>query len=405
MRIATSWSELPDTACAVREAFDMLLERLGNMPNIIVIQSTEQYDFNLMISLLGAFAPNTRIHGSTSSVGVMTEDGFHSKDSQSIGFLGIYDPDGSYGVGAVAIDDDAQAAASKAIEVALTDADRPGEIPGFVLLACSPNNEEAIIHGIQDVIGPGVPIIGGTSADNMLDCHWKQFTSSGVYSEAIEVTTVFPSVEFGYSFHSGFSPSAKTGRVTRANDRTIYEIDGRPAVSVYYEWLGESVAKTLPKEGYIFKNVKHYPHAFGRIIGTVENVPYYLISQPHTAMPDGSLLLFTQIETGDEIILMSEPRSGLISKAGRVVQAAMNSADMSPQDVCGVLLMCCAGYLLPQDEMNAAAQTIRAAVGGKPFLSAFSYGEQGPFVSGENRHGNLMVSALVFGENRGLSGD
>jgi hypothetical protein len=40
---------------------------------------------------------------------------------------------------------------------------------------------------------------------------------------------------------------------------------------------------------------------------------------------------------------------------------------------------------------------LSASVGGKPFLGAFTFGEQGCFVGGENRHGNLMIATLVFG--------
>jgi hypothetical protein len=37
-------------------------------------------------------------------------------------------------------------------------------------------------------------------------------------------------------------------------------------------------------------------------------------------------------------------------------------------------------------------------MGGAPFLGAFTFGEQGAITDGANRHGNLMVSGLVFGE-------
>ena len=39
---------------------------------------------------------------------------------------------------------------------------------------------------------------------------------------------------------------------------------------------------------------------------------------------------------------------------------------------------------------------LQAALPGIPFLGSFTFGEQGCFPGGENRHGNLMISVLLF---------
>jgi len=40
---------------------------------------------------------------------------------------------------------------------------------------------------------------------------------------------------------------------------------------------------------------------------------------------------------------------------------------------------------------------LREALSGLPFLGSFTFGEQGCFVRGTNRHGNLGISVVLLG--------
>ena len=65
--------------------------------------------------------------------------------------------------------------------------------------------------------------------------------------------------------------------------------------------------------------------------------------------------------------------------------------------IAGALVVYCAGCMLTvQDDMARVADVIAEALGEAPFLGTFTFGEQGCFVGGENHHGNLMISVVVF---------
>jgi hypothetical protein len=49
------------------------------------------------------------------------------------------------------------------------------------------------------------------------------------------------------------------------------------------------------------------------------------------------------------------------------------------------------------DEVETVARTLRDEMGTNPFLGVFTFGEQGPMVGHGNLHGNLMISAIIFG--------
>lgn len=49
-----------------------------------------------------------------------------------------------------------------------------------------------------------------------------------------------------------------------------------------------------------------------------------------------------------------------------------------------------------RDDMDRVVAGVNAALGGAPFIGAFTFGEQGPLIDAGNRHGNLMISCVVF---------
>ena len=54
--------------------------------------------------------------------------------------------------------------------------------------------------------------------------------------------------------------------------------------------------------------------------------------------------------------------------------------------------------LAVRDRLEDVTDGIREALPGVPFLGIFTFGEQGVVLDGRNRHGNLMISAILFGK-------
>jgi hypothetical protein len=56
--------------------------------------------------------------------------------------------------------------------------------------------------------------------------------------------------------------------------------------------------------------------------------------------------------------------------------------------------------LAVRDEIHQVQQSLTDSLPDLPYLVAFTYGEQGCFADGFNRHGNLMISAVLFGQTK-----
>jgi len=396
MKIATAWSTHPASENAAAEAFETLSEKLKGFPDLMILHVSCLYDVNTVLRRLGSLAPDVPIQGGTTCLGVMTEAGFHAREGRGLGILGVLDPEGSYGAGIEASGTDPEKAARAAIDQALGQAGRPGEVPAAILITIHPGHEDQVIRVLEKHVGANVPIIGGTSADNDMSGQWRQFANQTVAQESISVAALFPSAELGYAFHSGYEPTACRGRVTRSKNRILYEIDNLPAARVYNKWTGGLIRDVLPGGGSIVPAATFSP--LGNQIGQIGGIPYYRLSYPVEVLEDEALLLFTDVHEGNEIVLMTGTHESLASRAGRVADASVEAASFGPEETQGALVLFCAGCMLViQDRMDEPAAGLKTALSDAPYLCAFTLGEQGCFIGGENRHGNLMIAVLVFG--------
>ena len=396
MEIASAWSTLPDSRMAAGEAYEKLIGKLGTPPHLLLVHSSCDYDNPLILKRLRSLAPGVPLQGGTSCLGVITEEGFHTRDNVGLGILGILDSEGDYGVGIAEYGNDPSKAVTSALVQALDTASRPGELPAAVIMTCCPGREEATINAIEAYLGSSIPILGGTSADNDMSGRWRQFGNDVAYREGVSVAALFPSSDVSYTFHSGYEPTEHRGKATRASGRVLSEIDDRPAAEVYNEWTSGLIADTLAQGGSLVPAATFSP--IGHLVGHVGGIPYFRLSYPVAVLPDKSLQLFAGVWRGDEVVLMKGTPDSLIHRPGRVVEAAIEAATFDKDEVQGGLLLFCAGCMLAvQDRMDETVDVLRKALRDKPFLCSFTLGEQGCFIGGENRHGNLMIASILFG--------
>jgi len=395
MKIATAWTT-EDGSDAVKKAYKDLLTQLGAPPSYLVVSFSVNYDSETILQAVHALSPGIPVQGASSCSGAMTQAGFHSQEGRGLSFFGVLDPEGRYGVGASVMGDDPEKAARAAMTQALAQANCAGEVPAMVWLTAAPGSEECVMKGVMEIVGEGVPIAGGSAADNTVTGAWKQLADKEVYDNAVVVGVLFPSTDVMSAFHSGYEPSSKTGKVTKVDGRVLAEIDHRPAAEVYNDWTGGLIADALSRGGSILAATSLHP--LGRVAGHIGDIPYYQLSHPNTVEADGALTLFTNMNINDEVVLMQGSEDSLVSRAARVAVSARELHGVEARDIAGALIIYCAGCMLTvQDRMEDVVGGLKTALPDTPFMGSFTFGEQGCFVGGENRHGNLMISVMLFG--------
>lgn len=395
MRIQTVVSESRDTKAAMVDLVDQLAPSQTTPPDFVVAHMSVRHDPEIVQAALSALGVPT-VHGGSSCLGVMTQNGFAAADQAGLGLFAVWDAEGDYGSAVRSIGSSARAAASEAIKSALNDAGRPGELPDLVWLTAVPGQEEEVIAGFQDVLGDGIPIVGGSAADNSIAGDWFAFDTGIVETDGIAVSVLFPSRPISTAFQSGYAPTTKRGTVTRAEGRRLFEIDGKPAAAVYADWSGLDIS---PDENdaaaMILAESTLAP--LGRQAGYVADVPFYLLAHPAYANSDGSIDLFANVESGEQVTLMTGAIESLTARAGKVAAMACDRSRLTKDDIAGALVIYCGGCMLAvKDHMHSVVEGIDEALGGAPFLGVFTFGEQGQVIDGQNRHGNLMISCVSF---------
>lgn len=392
MRMASARSHEAGTAAAIIAAHAELTTKLGGKPDWLLVHAAVRHDPELIRTTLVELGAHT-IHGASSCLGIMTETG--ADIDGGLGLLGIRDAAGGYGVAMAPLGEDPGEAAASALRRAIQSAGRDGELPALVWISAAPGHEERCLAGIERVIGAGVPIVGGSAADDAVAGAWYLLTDAASEGAAIVVSVLYPSTPVHSAFGSGYAASERRGRVSAAEGRTILAIDGEPAARVYDAWTGGAIAAALHEGGSVLASTTLFPLA--RRVGSAQGVDYHRLAHPESVTPSGGLRLFADVEVGDELIAMKGTAAALRERAGRVADDALTRARRPSDAIAGALVIFCAGCMLTvRDELDEVVAGLRRSLGSAPFLGAFTFGEQGCFLGGENRHGNLMISVTIF---------
>jgi len=397
LRCATALAAGTDTLAAFAAAAARLRGSLPGAPSLLLLHADARHDPAALLAAAAREFPGVALMGGSSCRGVMTEMRCAvGEAAPALGLFALHDPEGAFGVGAAPLGADARAAAAAAAEAALDASGRRWEAPALAWICAAPGREGEVIAGIQDVLGPETPILGGSSADNEVAGQWWQLGAGQALGEGVAVALLFPSARLGHAFQSGYEPAGPRGRANRVEGREILEIGGRPAAAAYGEWTGGRIAVSPGEVKTILGESTWAPLA--RDIGEVEGLPFLLLAHPAQTTARGGLTTFADLPEGAELRLMAGTEAGLLSRIGRVAQEATESAGLARHAVTGALAIYCGGCMLAvQPRMEEVAAALRAALPGVPFLGGFTFGEQGRSVTGANLHGNLMISVIVFG--------
>lgn len=334
----------------------------------------------------------------TSCLGSADQSGINNDAAHSVTVLLIDDAAGHYGVGSAELSGDIELQASNALQQAMDAAGKSFELPKLIWCLQAPGCEEAVLNGIQNLVGNEVPIFGGSTADNDVSGNWLQFDGKTLSSNKVILAVFYPSTPLSNYFSSGYFSTEFHGTVTSVDKRVLQTIDHKPAAEVYNQWLQQAGEAAL-SPGNILMESTLYP--LGREIQQQNSLPFYLLSHPAMLHDDGSLSLFSEVAVGEQLWLMQGLKADLIARAGEVVRTARQNLKFQyNRDAVGAIIVYCAGCMLAvKENLDEVQQAIRSELGDIPFIVTFTFGEQGCFIDGSNRHGNLMISAVLIGAN------
>ncbi|MEM2637577.1 MAG: FIST N-terminal domain-containing protein [Candidatus Korarchaeota archaeon] len=373
---------------AISKIAETIVKSVPN-PDWIFMTTTVAYPAEELAKKMNESFKGARIHGVTSCLGVITNDGYIiGPENYSIAALAVKSKKIKFGVGYGEGDD----AGKKALDMALKSAGMPSNAkPTLILMTAVPGMEERVIENIEEAVGKDVPIYGGTAADNDISGKWKVICNDKVLSGVV-ITVIFTKLKIGTIYLSGYSAVGIKGTVTKSSGRVIQEIDGKPAASIYNTWTNKKFAKFISAGESILGPASFAPLARKIVSGDKE----YWISVHPSKCVSGAIEVFAEVPQGSDIWLLSGDENVLLNRPSLLFDLCLKNMKSTPDKVDFGILIYCAGTMLPvKDKLGKSIKETLQKISG-PIIGAFTFGEQGHIPKIGNFHGNLMASLILF---------
>lgn len=250
-------------------------------------------------------------------------------------------------------------------------------------------NGAALVDGLSRLLGPRVPITGGLASDgNRFESTWVldraqpapgRVGAVGFYGERLRV---------GHGCDGGWSDFGPERRVTRSVGNVLYELDGRPALDLYRDYLGD-LAADLPGSALLFPLSVRRHEAADSVVRTVLGID-----------EDARSLTFAgDVPQGGVARLMRGKTERLIGGAGVAARQALQP--LSGERAALVVSVSCVGRRLALGQRTE--EEVETVFDGVPPDSAhvgfYSYGEISPATpGGASELHNQTITVTSFSE-------
>jgi len=454
VRIAVGKSTLTDASHAVDKAWRHLVSKLGGLtPHMCIVAYTGRHDAAAIATALArTVSAGTAVVGMSAGLGIMFEDTWLSSadGSPGLSMWGIFDPQGAYEVvyDASGLRQTVKAKVGDGIDKQVTRGP-----PRFTLAYTSPSFEASSLGGIHDVIGESALVFGiGVSGplgftmdpENVPRVFalrgGEPFDASLSLGCGLASVFCWPSVFIAGAFSPGGSCCAKpqVGTITKMTtapaislmmnppaafagassereaplDTVIVEIDGRPALSVYREWLSDEErvllddimggSDTIDPSRMMDWLIFMGSHPFGVPMGKDESGRVVYKQVVAANVSNGTLQLFggLTVEVGDKVELLSaEDQKGCRERTAETAHRVIADAGFDFDSVQGALTVGCGIFYMlgGMDEgLKDLSERMAAAVNWAPTMGVLGGPELGPMGESKAAHAVYTVGVVVF---------
>lgn len=335
--------------------------------------------------------PDTPIIGCTSSAAIVVNGaGYIGNETGYSGMMAFDGEDLVVGVAGSERDAEPREVGKKIAREAIKNAGI-NKVPSYFYMVASPAEEEEYLKGIQDVIGR-VPMFGGSAADNTVEGKWSIICNDKIFADGCAVAFFYANNECKTNYTGAYDVTKNMGIITKVEGkRTLVEIDGVPAIEKYAEWTGKPV-ESLKGDALLVETIMA-PLGVKDVLGDV-----LAVRHPMFGNEDLSMNIGANLEEGTAIIGLSGTVDSLIESNHKAVEE-LNQ--MMKKEADAYFLVHCGGRRLGialAGRENEIYEDVKKAVGDKPFLMVFTFGEYGYRNHSANTCGGLSLSFTGFSE-------
>jgi len=255
-------------------------------------------------------------------------------------------------------------------------------------------NGTSLVKGILAQLPNDISVTGGLVGDGAdfkeTVVGLNQTPESG---KVVMVGFYGENIKIGYGSLGGWDSFGPVRLITKSNKNVLYELDGKPALELYKQYLGDQ-ADDLPSSGLLFPLNLHL--ADGQ--SSVEVVRTLLAVNEE----DQSMTFAGDLPTGSSVNLMKANFDRLIDGAAGAAGMSSESLENNVPDL-AILISCIGRKLVLKDRIEEETEAVKETLGGdeSTFITGFySYGEISPVAATKKqcRLHNQTMTITTFKE-------
>lgn len=356
----------------------------SNQTVVIVFGGSSVLDSPDTIRELGALYPRSHLIGCSSSGEIFGTD--IADDTLAVAVMRF--DHGSVATASVPV---SSAEESRAAGESLAKQLAGPSLRGVLVLSDGLNvNGSELVRGLSAILPKSVVVTGGLAGDgDRFERTWviadgmprSGFVSAvGLYGESIKIA---------HGSKGGWDIFGPERMVTRSRGNVLYELDGKPALELYKEYLGER-ASGLPATGLLFPlALRSDPSDNEQLVRTI-----LAVDEGHHSM-----IFAGDIPKGHRAQLMK-------ANFDRLIEGASSAGLMarSPDEGSGPTLAIAISYVgrrlvLGERTEEEVEATLEALPAGTQQIGFYSYGEISPLANGRCDLHNQTMTLTVISED------
>lgn len=248
-------------------------------------------------------------------------------------------------------------------------------------------NGSELVRGLNEVLPPSVVVTGGLAGDG------SQFKRTWVIKDGLPHSGFITAVGFygdrikiGHGSKGGWDIFGLERLVTRSEGNILYELDGKPALQLYKEYLGER-ASGLPATALLF------PLALRASASDQKSIVRTILAVDEA---NQAMIFAGDIPQGYLAQLMKANFDRLIDGASQAALMTRHQQN-SPTPILSIAISCVGRRLiLGERTEEELAATLEVLPEGTQQIGFYSYGEISPYASGHcDLHNQTMTLTTI----------
>jgi hypothetical protein len=259
----------------------------------------------------------------------------------------------------------------------------------FVLSKGININGSELVKGLEKNLPENTIVTGGLAGNG------PKFQETLTLSDGVPKNNVISAIAFygrnlkiGYGSLGGWDPFGPERIITRSKGNILYELDGKSALEIYKQYLGEH-AKGLPATGLFFPLGIRGQEATTSLVRTILA----------TNDAEQSMTFAGDVPEGYHARLMKVNFERIIDAAAKAAKNCQETIDC-PKVELAVIVSCCGRKWILKQRVEEELEAVRETFGNDAILTGFySYGEIAP-VAGSKKCAlhNQTMTITAFSE-------